>query len=84
MRNVPIEKPPYRPFGRYVSNYRQIHLFDDLEAAQRFAATWNERDSQTYIGWLAPTYADGKNRKPTAWEAKQQLSKTAEIIDHRS
>ncbi len=82
MSQVTVETAPYRPWGWYVCDWdcREAHLFDRKPDAVQFAKQWG-RDCN--VGWLAPTYRDGKNNKPSFREATQQVSKTAAFTDHR-
>jgi len=76
------EKPPYRPWGRYVCDWRlnELHLFDTIKEARTFARSWGRNCN---IGWLAPICERGVNRKPTTFEARKQASFRANCHDHR-
>lgn len=78
------EKPPYRPWGRYVCDWKceELHLFDNVKEARKFARSWGRNCN---IGWLAPVYVrkENRNRKPTTFEARKQSSFRANCHDHR-
>lgn len=82
--HISEEKPPYRPYGRYVCdwNLTEAHLFRTVVAAREFARKWG-RDCN--IGWLAPTYnhKTGRNSHPSCFDAKKQIHSRVVIVDHR-
>lgn len=74
--------PRFKHYGRYVCDWAcsEIHLFDNLTEARKFAKTWG-RDCN--IGWLSPVYRDGRNYKPSAREAQLQVAGSARVVDCR-
>jgi len=81
--HVSEERPPYKPYGRYVCDWRltEAHLFDTVEQARTFARQWG-RDCN--IGWLSPEYKGGRNIAPTLFEATKQIARQlTTVIDHR-
>lgn len=81
--HVSEEKPPYKPFGRYVCDWKltEAHLFDTVDQARAFAQQW---DRDCNIGWLSPMYKGGRNAAPTLTEATLQIaSQLKTVIDHR-
>ena len=85
MATITEEKPPYKPYGRYVCDWdcRELHLFNTVVEARKFAQAW---DRNCNVGWLAPVLSrkTGQSRKPTTFEARKQISFGAACTDHRS